>query len=366
MMLIKSLIHRFRFLNAEPDAGGTGTGAPAAAPAAEAAAPAPAADVAEAAAAPAATPAPAPAADQPEPDPFATLTTALENVGKPEAAPTPAPTPAPTAAPVAGKPAAPAPEVDFTPPEGMSERATQRWAQLTERAKLVPELERRASEASEQLQSVRTMVNASGMDANEFTEMLEMARLFKQGDPKALQQLDGLRADLAGRLGVEVAGVDPLEKHPDLKAEVEAMTLPKERALEIARLRGKGQQADAMTAEDRQRQQFTQTVNTAAANMEKTLATRAGTPGHQEKINYIGALFKDPAKLQKFVATYRPEQWEGALLDIYDAYTPPTATAAPAVPQPLRPGTARAGAPARSGPVTAESAVEGAFSRAGL
>mgnify|MGYP000246292363 CR=1 FL=1 len=47
-----------------------------------------------------------------------------------------------------------------------------------------------------------------------------------------LGQLDGLRADLATRLGVDAPGVDVLAQHPDLKAKVDGMTLSREDALE--------------------------------------------------------------------------------------------------------------------------------------
>lgn len=349
-------------LNDEPgDTGATPAPADTAAPAA---APPPAAP--EPTAAPAA-PAPSPAPAEPV-DPSKGIMDMLDKIGKPEEAPKPTAAPAPAAAPAA-KPGEKKDEFDYTPPEGMADRAKERWSSLTERAKQVPELERRATEATTALDSVRRMVNDSGVNAEEFGGILDLARLVKstnaQEAQQALQRLDTIRAEIAGRLGIEVPGVDQLAAHPDLKAEVDAMTLTKERALEIAALRTKGRHADALTTDQREQVQFRQTVNDAATSMERTLATRAGTPGHQEKLNYIGSLFKDPAKLQTFVATYQPHQWEHALLSMYDAYQPP-APRAPAVPQPLRPGSTTAGTPSRSGPVTVESAVSGAFERLGL
>lgn len=314
---------------------------------------------------PAPTPAPAPA--EPEADPFAALTTALDKVGTPEVPP--APTPAPTAAPAAGPAPTPAPapaDVDLTPPEGMSDRAQQRWQQLTERAKLVPDLERRATEATTQLQSVRTMVNESGLSADEFTEMLQMASLFKRGDAKALEQLDGLRADLATRLGVEVAGVDPLAAHPDLKADVESMALTKERALEIVKHRNATKRADERAAGQNDLQQHRELIHSAAEQMNATLKAKAGTPGHEAKLKYIQAQFANPETLRTFVTTYQPQQWQAALLMMYDAFTPPVVAAPPPGPQPLRPGGRAAGAPVRVGPVTSESAVQGAFDKLGL
>jgi hypothetical protein len=357
-MLVSRLLRALlRFLSPGivPEEGG---GAPAPAPAPVADAPP---------AEPVESPAPAPAPeDEDKPyDLSAALDKALEPVSQEPAEPKPPePTPAPTPAP-APKPDAKPAEIDLTPPEGMTERAQQRWSQLTERAKLVPQLELQAREATTQLQSIREMVNGSGLDANEFTDMLEMARLFKAGDAKALQRLDGLRADLATRLGVEVAGVDPLAAHPDLKADVESMTLTKERALELAKLRGKGQQADQITEGQRELQQFQQTVAAAAADMEAVLKTREATPGHEHRLKVIAEHFKQPGKLQEFVTTYEPKQWKPALLWMYENIAVPAA-APPAGPQPLRPTAARAGVPVRTGPATAESAVAGALERLGL
>lgn len=271
-------------------------------------------------------------------------------------------------------PPAPKPgEIDLTPPEGMSERAQSRWAQLTERVKQVPELERRATEASTALDNVRKLVTDSGLAPQEFTEVMEMSRLARSSDPqdaqRALQYLDTLRADIATRLGVDAPGVDPLAAHPDLKQKVEGMMLAREDALEIARLRGEGKRAQAMTTEQQELQQFQQTVQAAATSMEKTLAARAGTPGHEAKLAYVHKHFSDPANLQRFVTTYQPNQWESVLLTMYEAYTPPAVPAPPpppAVPQPMRPSGMRPGAPVQTGPVTAQSAIEAGLAAAGL
>lgn len=367
------LIPALRLLNAVPDgASGTDTGATPAV----AATPTPdSPDTPPAvAAAPGATPA-APAAPA---DPFAGLNDMLDKVGTdaPASGPTPAPKPGATGAVPAG-PAAPAaakkPESadeDLTPPEGMNERAQQRFAQLAEKVKGLPELERRATEAETQLGQVRTMVNASGLSANEFTDMLETGRLFKSGNPKDLQaamvRLDALRTNIATRLGIDAPGADPLAAHPDLKAEVEALSLTKDRALEIARLRNKGAQADTMTADQRELAQHQEAVQKGTTAMETALKQRAGQPGHEHRLKAIQTYLADPAKKQAFVTTYRPEQWASALTLMYDSITVPTAAPGHAVPQPLRPGNTRTGAPVNNGPVTASSAVEAAFASIGM
>lgn len=378
-MLIRNLIHRF--LNAEPDASGGGFAA-APAPAVDSPAPAPAP---EPTAAP--TPVEAPA------DPFAGLAKALDTVSNPTdsatgqprdemgrfapvgiaAAPLPTATPAPTAAPAAGPAptAAPKPgEFDLTPPEGMTERAQARWSQLTERAKLVPELERRATEATTQLDSVRRMVAETGMAPQEFNGMLDLGRLMKSANPQHLQQamqrLDNVRADIARRLGVEAPGIDLLAAHTDLQQKVEGMLLTREDALEIAKLRDQASRGNSVISEQQDMARFQTTVNQAAQSMDRALTARAGTPGHEAKVQYIRAYMADPQRLQAFVNTYQPHQWEAALLTIYDAHNPPVAPAPPPVPQPLRPTATRGGMPVRTGAATAETAVAGAFDRLGL
>lgn len=320
----------------------------------------------------------APAADDDKPfDVSASLNKALDLVSEPAATPAAAATPTPPAAPAAGAPAAtpaptPAPkpaEPDLTPPEGMTDRAKARWDQLTDRVKAVPELERRATEAESQVANVRQMVASTGMDAAEFADTLETARLLKSGDPKdleaALARIDQVRTDIAVRLGKDVPGADPLAAHPDLKAEVEGLSLTRERALEIARGRDATRRLQAGATEQNERTQYVQTVNAAATNIDQALAQREGTPGHDAKVAFVRQYLSDPKNQQALVNTYQPQQWPDVVLRIYDAHVP-AAPAAPAPPQPLRPHNVRPGGQVRSGPVTAESAVSGALDRLGF
>ncbi len=378
-MLIHKLLRRF--MNDEPGAAGGGSAAPTPAPAPVAEAPAaPAIDAAAPAASPAPSAAPAAETTAKQPENFGGLSDLLDKVGTqaaaPAAAPTAAPAPAATAAPAA--PAAPAaktpaqPADELAPPEGMSERAAARWSQLTERVKAIPDLERRANEATEQLESVRRLVADSGLGPEEFSETLALGRMVKSNNPKdlqqALQRIDSIRSDVATRLGAEVPGVDLLSQHPDLKTRVEGLTLSREDALEIIRLRTQNQAAQRTTQQQTEFQQFQQSVQQAAARMDATLAQRASSPGHTEKVAFIRNHFADPQRLRAFVETYQPEQWQAAVLMMYDAYTPPPPAAAPAppAPQPLRPGVAGAGRPVQQAPRNAMDAVQSAFAAAGL
>ncbi len=254
----------------------------------------------------------------------------------------------------------------------MSERAKARWADLTERVKVVPELERRATEATQQLDSVRRMVTDSGLAPEEFGTVLNLGKLYKSNDPKdlqtALQQIEGLRADIATRLGTEVAGIDLLAQHPDLKQRVEGMTLSREDALEMVRLRTQNQTAQRSQDQSREFQQFQVTVQQAAQQMDATLEQRKHQPGHEAKVAFIKGQLADPVKLQQFVTTYEPHQWQAAVLMMYDAFSPPAAPAPAAAPspQPLRPGNVSSGARIATQPTNAMDAVQSAFAAAGL
>lgn len=260
----------------------------------------------------------------------------------------------------------------MTPPEGITERAKARWTELTDRVKAVPELERRATEATQQLDSVRRMVSDSGLAPEEFNTVLTLGRLYKSSNPQELQsalhQIEGLRADIATRLGTEVAGVDLLAQHPDLKARVDGMTLSREDALEMVRLRTQNQTAQRTQQQTQDFQQFQATVQQAATQMDATLEQRKHQPGHEAKVAFIKGQLADPVKLQQFVTTYEPHQWQAAVLMMYDAFTPPPAPAPAAAPspQPLRPGNVSSGARIATQPASAMDAVQSAFEAAGL
>jgi hypothetical protein len=351
----------------------------------------------------ASTAAPAPAATPAAPavDPMAGAKAAIDAIGKPEPSATPTPSPAPAPGePVArdpsGKflpkdpatpptpspaPAAPTPSPspapaadDLTPPEGLSERSQARWQALTSRVK---DTEAQAGQVRESLDAVRTLVRESGLQANEFTDMLAMARGFKSNDPaqmqSALQQLEGLRADLAHRMGVEVPGVDLLAKHADLRADVDNLVVSRERAVEIARLRDAQARSDAATqaqrTQEQEQQRHTQALQSASVAMDTTLSKHAGEPGHQQRMNAIGQYFKDPAKLQAFVTTYTPDQWAHAVDFMYTNIALPQAAAAPTPvpPQALRPSNVRASAAGQpQGPLTAGAAVSSALDALGI
>ncbi len=198
----------------------------------------------------------------------------------------------------------------------------------------------------------RELVKSTGMSAQEFAQTLEFGRLVNSGDEKnlrvALEMIEGQRAMLYQKLGVEAPGVDLLAGHDDLKQAVENMEITRERALELAKFRKVDAETKArQQAEQTQlqeRQTFEKTVKDAAGAMEAYLETRKNEVDHTARMKIISDHFRNPANLQKFVSTYRPDQWAATVQMMYDNIVVPKA-AAPG-PQPIRSRPATLGAPA--------------------
>ncbi len=252
----------------------------------------------------------------------------------------------------------------------MNDRSKERWATLTERAKACPSWSAEPLKLKAASIPCVTWLAETGLQADEFSAVLNIGKMYKSSKPEDLQnalaQIDVLRADVAQRLGIAIPGIDPLEGHPDLKADVEALSITPERALEIAKLRRTATEATATSKEVQEQREHQATVTKAAQSMDEHLATRASQPGHEAKINHIKQYFGDKDRLQAFVKTYRPDQWQAAVTMMYDSYTPPitTITAAP-TPQPLRPSSSGVGVRVSTGPVSADSAVGNAMSQLG-
>lgn len=202
----------------------------------------------------------------------------------------------------------------------------------------------------------RELVTSTGMSAQEFAQTLEFGRLVNSGDEKnirvALEMVEGQRAMLYQKLGIEAPGVDLLDGQDDLKAAVENMEITRERAVELAKYRkteaAKTAQVQRETEVAQSQEQFRQTVSSASQQMEAYLETRKNEVDHQARMKVLGEHFGKPENLQVFVKTYQPNQWMPTLKMMYDGIVVPKAASAPA-PQPLRSRPAQLGAPAASG-----------------
>lgn len=200
----------------------------------------------------------------------------------------------------------------------------------------------------------RELVKSTGMTPQEFAQTLEFGRLINSGDEKnlrvALEMIEGQRSMLYAKLGVEAPGVDLLTGHDDLKAAVDNMEITRERAVELVKYRKaegeKQQRLQAAQQETESRQQYEQTVQQAAGSMEQYLETRKNEVDHPARMKVITEHFKNPANLQAFVQTYRPDQWAATVKMMYDNIQVPR-NQAPG-PQPIRSRPATLGTPAAS------------------
>lgn len=202
----------------------------------------------------------------------------------------------------------------------------------------------------------RTLVQSTGMNPQEFAQTLEFGRLVNSGDEKnlrvALEMVEGQRTMLYSKLGVEAPGIDLLTGHDDLKSAVENMEITRDKAVELVKYRKADgekqarQQADQAAAQNKQ--QFDQTVTSAAGTMEAYLGTRNQEVDHLPRMKVLSDHFKDPAKMQKFVTTYRPEQWADTVQMMYDSIQVPRAPTQ-SQPQPIRSRPANLGTPAAGG-----------------
>lgn len=199
----------------------------------------------------------------------------------------------------------------------------------------------------------KSLVQSSGMSAEEFAQTLEFGRLVNSGDDAslrtAIEMVEAQRTMLYGKLGVEAPGVDLLAGHADLKDAVDNMEMTRDKAVELAKLRKAEAARTTREAADRkivvERQDFEKTVTQATGALEAYLTTRAAEVDHPARMKALGAHFSKPENLQAFVQTYRPDQWQATIKIMYDNIQ--VARPAPNVrDQPLRTRPAALGTPA--------------------
>jgi hypothetical protein len=198
----------------------------------------------------------------------------------------------------------------------------------------------------------RALVQNTGMNAQEFAKTLEFGRLVNSGDEKnlrvALEMIEDQRTMLYSKLGVEAPGIDLLAGHDDLKSAVENMEITRDKAVELVKYRkaDSDKKATQQAAEQatQNRQQFDTTVQSAAGTMDAYLTTRTQEVDHLPRMKVLSDHFKDPAKMQKFVTTYRPEQWAATVQMMYDSIQVPRAPVQ-SQPQPIRSRPATLGTP---------------------
>lgn len=207
----------------------------------------------------------------------------------------------------------------------------------------------------QEIGSFREMVRSTGMSPQQFAQTLEFGRLVSSGDEKnirmALEMIEGQRAALYQKLGVEAPGVDLLQGHDDLKQAVDGMEITRQKAVELAKYRKQQQEAQqhqqAQQQTVQQQHEYQQQVQQATQSMDAYLQTRANEVDHPARIKLITDHFKNPENLQKFVSTYQPHQWADTVRLMYDGIHIPRQASAQQ--QPIRSRPSTLGAPAANG-----------------
>lgn len=178
------------------------------------------------------------------------------------------------------KPAA-EPEDEYAEPDGLSDKASTRFQKLANENKQyksfgsVDELQGMQADA-QTLNVFRERINDCGMQPAELESVFDYTKAVKSGDwPRVERYLHEQIYQFQILTGKRM-NVDPLQAYPDIKQEVESMSLTEERALEVARNRWindiqtqQNQQAQAQQrAQMQQSQQFEHTRASALDEVE--------------------------------------------------------------------------------------------------
>jgi hypothetical protein len=180
-----------------------------------------------------------------------------------------APTSTATAAPEAPKlPAEVKPEsVEADPlamPEGLGEKAQQRFQQL---ANTVKEQTAWRQEVEPQLNYVRETFQQNGIQQEQFELFSQFAGAFNRGDYQAATAILQEQMQALALMTGQQLSADPLTQHPDLRDAVDNLQLTEAHAIELARVRTQSQQQTQRTQQVQQvqqaQQQTQQAINSA-------------------------------------------------------------------------------------------------------
>lgn len=206
-------------------------------------------------------------------------------------------------------------------------------------------------------------VLASTASPDQFGAALNVIKAMNSGDPKVMGvAFDSLLSEvqaLGQKIGREVPGLfDPLDAHPDLKAEVENADLARARALEIASQRAAAAANDSRNTAQHKQQEDQQAMTQAMADVSALNdELKVSDPDFLRKLPYL-----QPA-LDTIRETLHPSQWARAIRAAHAKLPALPTVVAPAVAKtppvghmPVR--AAGSGAPMRQKPRTAEEAFE--------
>jgi type II secretory pathway pseudopilin PulG len=135
-------------------------------------------------------------------------------------------------------------ELDYSMPEGITERAQDRFTKLVDANK---EKDTQIEGMTNTLMGMRKMVEDTGMSNQEFIDALDTMRTLKANPQEGIAKLQGYIDEIARQAGIEVQPYeyDALSDFPDLKSDVEDMKISREYALEVAKTRRNQQRQEA-------------------------------------------------------------------------------------------------------------------------
>ena len=256
-----------------------------------------------------------------------------------------------------GKPAPAAPAGEQKKPDPINDPLPQGLKQATqERMQSLISIAKEKTTQAEQLtgdmQAVMAPIQASGMDAEQFTETMELMRLVNSRDPaentRAFQMLQAAADQIADRLGIPRTGVDPLTGFDDLIEQVRTGKSTREVAEQAAQHRRAVAAAAQRTTQQQQVQQQTEAQRQAMLDGQDAIraveaSLKVNDPAFPLK---VGLLQKDTA----FVAQLRaapPHRWAAMYAAKYAELKLPTPAPASAPAGGSAPGARPTGTPMR-------------------
>ena len=228
-------------------------------------------------------------------------------------------------------------------PEGLSQKAQERFTKLVSRVK---EHEAQVAEISGTLGQFREMIQSTGTTPQEFSQAIDYMRMVKHGDFEgALRIMDDQRRMLSLAMGKPLPGADPLAQFPDLRQRVDGYLMDEQTAIELARSRmmnQSAQQAQQQQMQTQQQAQHEQQTKAQAIQQIDQLGQQwaRSDPDFTVKEDIILKQLPDIAR------TFPPAQWAQQVRILYNTLSampmqPPRQTTTPA---PLRPSGQQAGA----------------------
>lgn len=161
---------------------------------------------------------------------------------------------------------------DYEIPEDAKGRTRERMEKFVSQLK---EKDEQLNQKDEMLGAFKEMLDKTGLDNQELSRVMDIGTMLKYEPEQAYTVLSGVVQNLAKRLGKDFEGVDHLEGHDDLKADVEALRITPEAAKELAVARNQKKQNDHRATQERQQQdqntKLKQRVETAQAQVSELL-----------------------------------------------------------------------------------------------